>query len=276
MFRLGRKKQHLVGAICALFLATVRSTPAALTAQEVMTLARQQLAAPSEFALGEMKVYRGDQLNRSYTFVMGKLWDEENQTEFVRIDFQSAINSGIDSSSLYSDHRYLLKRVAQNAPTQWLYLPALRRVRITPYRPDDPLLQSDSLFYDLTAITDVGDYAYHFVDTNAQSPVIEGQPTTQFVPYQQTRFVLARRGESYVIKKVIGVEAGKERRAESSDFQEIVPGRYRPGKLVVTSEGGRTELTFRQWTIVSTASMLFTPTHLETQLLTIPEGHLMK
>lgn len=110
------------------------------------------------------------------------------------------------------------------------------------------------------------------MDVNAQSPVVEGQPTTRFVPYQQTRFVLERRGESYVIKKVIGVEAGKERRAESSDFQEIAPGRYRPGKLVVTSEGGRTELTFRQWTIVSTASMLFTPTHLETQLLQMPEG----
>lgn len=265
----GRKKRSEAVALCLLFV-TIKQAFAAPTAQEVMTLAQQQLAAPSEFALGEMKVYRGDQLNRSYTFVMGKLWDEENQTEFVRIDFQSAINSGIDSSSLYSDHRYLLKRVAQNAPTQWLYLPALRRVRITPYRPDDPLLQSASLFYDLTAITDVGDYTYRFVDADMQSPVIEGQPTTRFVPYQQTRFALERKGASYVIKEVIGIEAGKERRAESSNFQEIAPGRYRPGKLVVTSAGGRTELTFRQWTIVSTVPMLFTPTHLETQLLQMP------
>jgi hypothetical protein len=251
------------------FTALVFAAP---TTQEVMTLARQQLAAPAEFALDEMKVYRGDQLNRSYTFVMGKLWDEENQTEFVRIDFQSAINSGTDLSSLYSDHRYLLKRTGQNAPTQWLYLPALRRVRITPYRPDDPLLQSDSLFYDLTAITDLGDYTYRFVDANMQNPIVEGQPTTTFVPYQQTRFVLARQGDSYVIKEAIGVEAGKERHAESADFREVAPSRYRPHKLIVRSEGGRTELIFRQWTFVPATTTLFSPTHLETQSLQIPTG----
>lgn len=106
----------------------------ASTAQDIMSMAQQQLAVPAEFALGEMKVYRGDQLNRTYTFVLGKAWDPASRTEFVRIDFQSAINSGVDSGSLYSDHRYLLKRIERNIPTQWLYLPALRRVRITPYR----------------------------------------------------------------------------------------------------------------------------------------------
>src|SRR5439155_17039102 len=118
---------------------------AALTAQEVIALAQQQLAVPSEFVLGEMRVYRGEQLDRSYSFVMGKLWDKQTQTEYVRLDFKTAINSAPDSSSLYSDHRYLLKRVSQTPPSQWLYLPALRRVRISPYRPDDPLLQSDYL-----------------------------------------------------------------------------------------------------------------------------------
>jgi hypothetical protein len=76
------------------------------------------------------------------------------------------------------------------------------------------------------------------------------------------RFVLERRSESYVLKEVVGVDAGKERRTEAPDFQEVAPGRYRPQKFVVKSEGGRTELAFQQWTIVPPTSRLFTPTHL--------------
>lgn len=254
-------------------LAVPAKGRAALTAQETITLAQQQLTVPSEFVLGEMKVYRGEQLNRSYSFVLGRLWEAETQTERVRIDFQTAINSGPDSSP-HSDHRYLLKRTAQAPPpTQWLYLPALRRVRITPYRPDDPLLQSDYLFYDLTAIQDFTDYRYRFVDADAQAPVIAGAPHTALVPYQRTIFELERRGETYVVTGIKSVARGKERHARFSGFSEIIPGRYRPQQMVVLGEGGRTEVTFSQWTLHSIPEpQLFTPTHIETQMLTLPGG----
>lgn len=268
----GLKNPLLILSLSFSLLTSPLPAIAAPTAQEIITLAQQQLAVPSEFVLGEMKVYRSERLNRSYSFVLGRLWDEQTQTEYVRIDFQTAINSGPDSSP-HSDHRYLLKRTAQAPPTQWLYLPALRRVRITPYRPDDPLLQGDYLFYDLTAIQDFTDYRYRFVDAHAQSPVIEGEPHTALVPYQRTIFTLERRGETYVMTDVKSVARGKERHARFSGFSEIIPGRYRPQQMVVLGEGGRTEVTFSQWTLHSIPEpQLFTPTHIETQMLTLPGG----
>ena len=255
-------------------LLTTRAFPAAestaLTAQEIITLAQQQLTVPSEFVLGEMKVYRGEKLDRFYSFVLGRLWEEQTQTEYVRIDFKTAINSAPDSSSLYSDHRYLLKRTAQALPIQWLYLPALRRVRITPYRPDDPLLQSDYLFYDLTAILDFADYHYRFIDANEQTPVIEGEPQAALVPYQRTIFELERRDGTYIVSGVKYLSYGKERQVRFSAFNEIAPDRYRPQQMVVTAEGGHTEVTFHHWTVSTPNAQLFTPPHLETQTLTLP------
>ena len=135
---------------------------AELTAQEMIALAQQQLTVPSELVLGEMKVYRWERLNRFYSFVLAKLWDAETRTEYVRTDFKTPVDSA-DSRS-YSDQRYLLKREPQTPATQWLYLPALRRVRTVPYQADDPVLQSDHLFYDLTPIQSFNDYRYRFVD----------------------------------------------------------------------------------------------------------------
>jgi hypothetical protein len=266
----GLKNPLLILSLSFSLLASPLPAIAALTAQEIIALAQQQLTVPSEFVLGEIKVYRGERLNRSYSFVLGRLWEQATQTEYVRIDFKTAINSGPDSS-LYSDHRYLLKRTAQALPTQWLYLPTLRRVRITPYRPDDPLLQSDYLFYDLTAILDFADYHYRFVDANEQAPVIEGEPRAALVPYQRTIFTLERRGGTYIVSGVRYLSQGKERQVRFSGFSEIAPGRYRPQQMVVTIEGGRTEVTFHHWTVGSTSeSQLFTPAHLETQTLTLP------
>jgi hypothetical protein len=201
---------------------------------------------------------------------LGRLWQADTQTEYVRIDFKTAINIAPDSSSLYADHRYLLKRTVQALPTQWLYLPALRRVRITPYRPDDPLLQSDYLFYDLTAILDFADYHYRFVDADEQTPVIEGEPQVALVPYQRTTFTLEKRGGTYIVTEVRYFAAGKERHVRFSTFSETAPGRYRPQQMVVTAEGGRTEITFHHWTVSTSDAQLFTPTHLETQTLTLP------
>lgn len=267
----GLKNLLLILSLSFSLLASPLPAIAAPTAQEIITLAQQQLAVPSEFVLGEMRVYRGEQLNRSYSFVLGRLWEAETQTEHVRIDFKTAINSAPDSASLYSDHRYLLKRSAQALPIQWLYLPALRRVRLTPYRPEDPLLQSDYLFYDLTAIQDFGDYHYRFTDANEQTPVVEGDPSTAVVPYQRTVFSLARQGGTYIVTEVRYVARDKERQARFSAFHEISPGRYRPQRMVVMREGGRTEVTFSHWTVGSTSeSQLFTPAHLETQTLTLP------
>ncbi len=267
------KKLGVLLALLELYrwLAAPHVSAATSTAQDLMSIAQQQLAVPAEFALGEMKVYRGEQLNRTYTFVMGKAWDPVSRTEFVRIDFQSAINSGVDSGSLYSDHRYLLKRTERNIPTQWLYLPALRRVRVTPYRPDDPLLQSDYLFYDLTSIGNLDDYRFSFVSADERTPIVEGQPETGFVPYARAVFTLERHGESYVVRDTTYQEKGRERQASFSDFQEVAPGRYRPHKLVVKREGGHTEVSFQHWTLTAWTPILFTPIQLETQLLKMPE-----
>jgi hypothetical protein len=243
---------------------------AAVTAQEMITLVQQQLAVPSEIALGEMRVYRGEQLNRTYSFVIGKLWQPETQTESVRMDFQTAINSLADSGSLYGDHRYLLRRAGQTPPAQWLYLPALRRVRTVPYQPDDRVLQSDSLFYDLTAIRSLDDYEYRLVDDDEQHPTIEGMPHNPLVPYQRILLQLEKRGETYLVLGITSLTGGKEKHARMSTFTEIVPGRFRPRQVVVTGESGRTEFTFLQWVVRSPEFQFFTPSSLETKKLMIP------
>jgi hypothetical protein len=93
-----------------------------------------------------MKIYRNSHLDRTYVFVLARNWDETTQTESVRVDFQSAVALELGDSSRYADNRYLLRRTAQTPPTQWLYLPALRRVRITPYRLAERVLTSHYFF----------------------------------------------------------------------------------------------------------------------------------
>ena len=249
---------------------TGNATP---TASEVMTLAQQQLGAPSEFARGEMKIYRNNRLERTYTFVLGRQWDVVTQTESVRIDFQSAVSAELGDSSRYADNRYLLKRVAQAPPTQWLYMPALRRVRITPYRPEERVLNSHYLFYDLTWTLDLGDYRYQFAanSPNEQTPIIEGEPLVPFVPYQRTRFTLEQRGTTYIITETTFESRDSQRTIRFSDFREVSPGYYRPQAALWTSPEGRTELTFQQWAIHQASANLFTPVQLETQTLVMPD-----
>jgi hypothetical protein len=241
---------------------------ASLSAEEIVARARQQLCVPAEFALGEMKVYRGGQLSRSYSFILGKVWDADTQTESIRVDFKTAIND-----SLHTDHRYLLKRSAHTPATQWFYLPALRRVRIVPYQPDDPLLQSDYLFYDLTAIQNFGDYRYRFIDANLYTPVVEGVPHENLssVPYERAVFHLEQRGEVYLVTAIEASNRGVEKRARFSGFREVAPGYYRPHLLTISSApGAKTELAFRDWTFSCPTPQLLTPTSLETQALVFP------
>jgi hypothetical protein len=56
-----------------------------------------------------------------------------------------------------------------------------------------------------------------------------------------------------------------------STFTEITSRRYRPQHMVVTAEGGRTEVIIHHWTVSAPNLQLFTPTHLETQPLTLPQ-----
>ena len=263
---------HWRSFVCGLAMLTPWSAVAraGLTASEIMWEAQQQLSVPAESALGEMDVYRGDTPLRHYAFVLGKLWEPQTTTESVRIDFETAINSAPDSASLYPHHRYLLKRTAETPPSQWLYLPALRRVRITPYHPDDPLVQSHYLFYDLTTILDFDDYRYRFVDASEQAPVVEGEPQTAFVPYQRTVFSLERRGGTYLVTQMTYVGRDTERQARFLDFREIAPRRFRPGVVVVEGDGGRTEIRFRHWAIHTPAPQLFTQAALETRMLEVP------
>jgi len=202
---------------------------------------------------------------------MGKAWEPETQTEYVRIDFKTAVNTAVESS-LYTDQRYLLKRTSQGPATQWLYLPALRRVRIVPYQPDDPVLQSQQLFYDLTTIQNLTDYHYHFVDTNEQTPVIGAVPLDRGfpVPYEKVVFQLERRGNTYIVTALTMTARGKEKRAELSQFAQIASDHYRPQRLVITGESGRTEFLFHDWSVGTLNPQLIAPSQLETQTLAMP------
>jgi hypothetical protein len=218
-----------------------------------------------------MTISRGETLKRVYPFVMGKLWDDANQTEAIRLDFKTAVNS-TGESALYADQRYLLKRTALSPATQWLYLPALRRVRIVPFQPDDPLLQSHMFFYDLTAIQDLSDYRYQFLDANEQAPVIEGTPAqvNTAVPYEHSTFYLQKKGETYLISAIHSTVKGIEKTARFLEFQEITAGYYRPQRIEIVEETGRTEFAFAHWIVRPAEPQLLTPTHLETQALTFP------
>jgi hypothetical protein len=251
-------------------LTPVYATP---TAAEIMVVAQQQLAAPAEFAQGEMKIYRHDQLERTYAFVLGRQWDGTTQTESVRVDFHSAVSLDLGDSSRYMDNRYLLRRTAHTPPTQWLYLPALRRVRITPYRPAERVLTSHYFFYDLTWTLDLSDFRYQFTSPspNENTTVIEGEPLTPLTPYQRTRVTLAQRGLTYLITEMAVVSPDAERTLRFDNFREVSPGYYRPHTAVWTSADGRTELTFQHWVVQPAPSLLFSPTQLETQTLIMPE-----
>lgn len=218
-----------------------------------------------------MTTYRGEAVKRSCSFIMGKLWDEAGQTEAVRIDFKTAVNS-IGDSALYADQRYLLKRAAHAPATQWLYLPALRRVRIVPFQPDDRLLQSHMLFYDLLPVQNFADYRYRFIDADEQAPVVEGTPleSALAVPYERVVFYLKKQGETYVVTTVQATVNGQEKIARFTEFSEIAPGYYRPQQLVISENKERTEFSFARWMVRPADLQLLAPARLETQTLTFP------
>lgn len=242
------------------------SSYAPSTTLEAMSLAQPRLIVPLESAFGEMTVYRGERLKRSYTFVISRLRDGASHTKGVRIDFHRAMNSAPAAPSLLvSPH--LRKRPADPTPAEWLYVPALRRVWITPDRPDDALLRNESLLYDLAAICDLSASYYQFVEANGQAPTEEERPGTASIPQQKSLFVLERVGSGYILRRTKSLEADKGRQALFFDFHEIAPGRYRPQKLSVRSDEGRTDVTFRQWMLNEAMTTLSTPTRQEMQLL---------
>jgi len=202
---------------------------------------------------------------------MGKLWDDANHTEAVRIDFKTAVNA-IGDSALYADQRYLLKRAGQAPASQWLYLPALRRVRIVPFQPDDRLLQSHMLFYDLLPAQNFGDYRYRFLNANEQAPVIEGTPldSALSVPYEHIVFHLKREGHTYLVTTIQSMVNGKEKIARFSEFNEITPGYYRPRQLSITENDERTEFVFTRWSVRPADPQSLIPARLETQTLVFP------
>lgn len=257
--------------LVAAVLCPLSTGCAALTAPEVIQLARKQLSLPAEISQGEMTTYRGEAVKRSCSFIMGKLWDEAGQTEAVRIDFKTAVNS-IGDSALYADQRYLLKRAAHAPATQWLYLPALRRVRIVPFQPDDRLLQSHMLFYDLLPVQNFADYRYRFIDADEQAPVVEGTPleSALAVPYERVVFYLKKQGETYVVTTVQATVNGQEKIARFTEFSEIAPGYYRPQQLVISENKERTEFSFARWMVRPADLQLLAPARLETQTLTFP------
>ena len=244
------------------------------TAAEIMAIAQQQLAAPAEAAQGEMRIYRHDTLSRTYDFVLGRSWAESSQTENVRVDFHSPVSLELGDSSGRTDNRYLLRRSAHTPPTQWLYLPALRRVRITPYRPAERVLSSHYFFYDLTWVLALSDLHYQFSANaqNAQEISIAGSPLSPLVPYRRVDLTLEQRGTTYLITTmtVIGI-SGDERMLKFADFHEVSPGYYRPRSAVWTNRDGRTELSYSHWVVGTLPVTVFSPAQLETQTLVVPK-----
>lgn len=248
------------------------SGAAGRTAAEIIALAQHQLAAPSEIAVGEMRVYLGERLHRHYRFVLGKRWEPESRTEWVRIDFETPITLPDADSALRAHNRYLLKRTGPTPPAQWLYLPALRRVRLSPYRPEEPLLQSHYWFYDLTTIRNFDDYQYTLLDADEQRPLIEGIPRVGFVPYQRMHCRLERSGETYLVNTMTYQSPGGERTAVFRGYEEIAPRRFRPHTLLVTEKTGRTEITFQQWLLDAVGPEVFSAVALETKTMTLPSS----
>jgi hypothetical protein len=241
------------------------------TAQDVMRQVQRQLSAASEMALGEMRTYVYEQLHRHYAFVLARSWHPATRTEQVRIDFESPANVPDAEASMRAQNRYLLKRVGQLPPTQWLYLPSLRRTRIIPYHPAERLLQSQCWFYDLTTITDLDDFAYQFVEPTPEAPVIDGTPQGEVTPYVRVRFRLRRQGDTYLVTALTFVAEDTTREAEYSGYEEIAPGWFRPRRLVIRGgDSQRTEMTFAHWHLNAAAPALFSVAALETKALVLP------
>jgi hypothetical protein len=220
-----------------------------------------------------MQTYVHDQPHRHYAFVLARQWQPETATESVRIDFESPVALLDADSSMRAQNRYLLKRVGQGLPTQWLYLPALRRVRIAPYHPAERLLQSDEWFYDLTAISNLQDYAYEFADGNLETPSMVGTPRVELVPYQKVVLQCEQRGATYVLTTLTAWAADTSRSAQFLDYQEIAPSRFRPQRIVVyNGNTSRTEMRFRQWQLNGARPELFTSSALETRSVTLLEN----
>lgn len=239
---------------------------AAPEAAALVRLAQEQLSVNSESVHGEMKIYKGPHLHRTYSFMMGRQWKPDTRAEFLRVEFETST----DDSSMHSNYRYLLKRERRDPPSQWLYLPALRRVRIVPYQPGDRLLQSDLLFYDMTSINAYDDYHYRFVKDDLSAPVIEGTPLGGgfVVPYEKLELHLERRGNTYLITEITSANnRGEKKQLQFLQFVEIAPERYRPQLLVVKSADDRTEVVFREWSFQALDAMLFMPMQLETRVL---------
>jgi hypothetical protein len=245
----------------------------ALTAEEIIARVHQQLAVSSEVVLGDMQTYVNNEPHRHYAFVLARQWQPDLRTESVRIDFDSPVSLPDADSSMRTQNRYLLKRVGQNPPTQWLYLPALRRVRIAPYHPAERLLQSDEWFYDLTTMSNLQDYVYEFENDNEGTPSIMGMPRVEFVPYHKVVLQCERRGDTYVMIGLTAWASDATRDAHFLDYQEITPGRFRPQRIVVyNGNTSRTEMKFRQWQLNAVRPELFTSSALETRSVTLLEN----
>jgi len=246
-------------------------------AAKIMTLAKDQFTTSGELALGKLAVFlknpestsaEGEwKLHHNADFTWAKRWSDGK--EEVRIDFATAINSGADSGSLYSDQRYLIQRNEQI--TQHIYLPSLRRVRIVSGHIADPLINSDYLVYDLTTIKDFEDYEYHFVDSNVEKPVIRGEKRGEITPYQSVIFILEKKAETYLVNEMTVLSGDQEvKHLYFSQFNQVGPARYRPDKIEILREGGKTEISLTHWSVRPVNAEFFSSTHLETHKLPSP------
>lgn len=134
-------------------------------------------------------------------------------------------------------------------------------------------MQSDEWFYDLTAISNLQDYFYEFADGNPETPSMVGMPRVEFVPYQKVVLQCEQRGAAYVLTTLTAWAEDASRSTQFFDYQEIVPGRFRPQRIVIyNGNTSRTEIQFRQWQLNAARPELFTSSTLETRSVTLLEN----
>ncbi|MDX1418661.1 MAG: outer membrane lipoprotein-sorting protein [Rubricoccaceae bacterium] len=130
---------------------------------------------------------------------------------------------------------------------QQLYLPAMRRVqRIAGAGRQERFAGSDFTYEDLST-RDPDDYTSRMASTTDDAFILEAVPKPG-VESAYGRILLGIDRERYTILRADYFDEGGRmvKRLRASDFSEVVPGTWQPGRLVMEDleEGRRTVLTF--------------------------------
>lgn len=174
----------------------------------------------------------------------------ETSTRFIRIRTLEVEGDGDKSLSIFDEPKdvkgtaMLTYSHGLEADDQWLYLPALKRVkRISSRNKSGPFMGSTFAFEDLGS-QEVEKYNYKFLREEAcgdwQCYVIERKPAYKHSGY--TRQVAWLDKEAYRIVKVEYYDRKKAllKTLTASDFQQFLDHYWRPGKMdMVNHQSGK-------------------------------------